>query len=105
MLRIRAVAVVGFVVEHEDVLLRAEVFTADAANNVGYGFGKEAGLRRIVAGKNCLCVFRDFDLFARKKRMIVRDHDPRLFELIALPCWNDVALGVVVRRVVGLENF
>ena len=95
-----AVAVMGFVVEDDDVLLVAQ-FAADAADHLIGRFGERT---RLPVGENRLGELAGGDCFAQLEGVVVRDEDFGLPELVLKLGRHDVALAIVVLRVVGQQH-
>jgi hypothetical protein len=98
--RFAAVAVMGLVVQHDDVLLAAEL-PADPADHLTLGFGEGRFLAllqdrfRELAGR---------DLFAAKKGVVVGDQDPGFAHRVPQVGRDDLQSLVVVLRVAGEQD-
>lgn len=93
--RLPAIAVMRFVVDHDNVPLASEI-AAHAAHNLIGRLGKQSGL---ALRENCLREPCRVAVFARKKRVIVGDENSRLAKPVQQVRRKDVALLVVVVRI------
>jgi hypothetical protein len=89
-----------FVIEHDDVLLGPQL-SANAADHLVGRFGKGAAR---PAGKDRLGDLGGGELLSQLERMVIRDEDLRTTQLFVMRRWHDVALPVVVVRVVGQQD-
>ncbi len=96
-----AVAVVGFVVEHEDVF-HAHQVGHDALDHLAFGFQ----CIEVVAAalKQCPPAGRELDSLAKLESVVVGDDDLGPLDVVEHVAGNQLAAGVVAVGVVRLEN-
>ena len=100
--RFGPIAVMGLVVEDEDVL-HAHQLRHHTPKHLALGLQSLELLARL-APQQFACALRDLKLFAQPKGVVVGDDDHRLLHVVQHVSWHQLARGVVAVGVAGLED-